>query len=708
MGMITSIRKRLWVVTVLMALALIGFIVMDMTSGSSSSLFNNPDTVGKVAGQNMSWREFQNTERVLYANSDVDYYGRKDYLWNQFLEKAILEAEAADNGTGVSEGELQELQFGYNLSPIIERNFRDPNTGQVNREQLNVFKQGLEDESLDPRLKEFWLVQQKEVVKDRLQKKLDNILSKSLYMPNFMLERNQYESNLKLDIAFGIVPYTVINEEDINLTDSDYEALRKEKAASIKTDEETRTLKIVVMDIIPSVEDSNQIKEVLLAKKADFESTKDDSSFVVSNLGTWDEAYKGPMEMSPDLKDTLGKLPVGSVYGPYIEAGEYKLSKIINRKTIADSVKASHILIRLQTREQYLAAVSLLDSIKNVVSNGKASFDSMAMKYSQDPGSAIKGGDLGYTMKGKMVKPFNDAIFYQMAKGEMKLVLTQFGLHLIKLVDAAYNNNTVEMHLGTISETIVPGDVVSNELYDKAQTLIQQHRTLEGLEKAIKEEGKYKIETAGNLFENSYQISTLGAFSNNTAREMIRWAYTKSTKTGDVSPEVYSIQEDQKKYTNKYAIAALSEVVPAGLASTESLKNALKNELLKRKRFELIKSKIGTVSDLGLTLGEYTIDRIDTAYAVTPYSGYIPNLGEETKVISSLVKLENGQISQPLMGEKGVYVCKLLNKSIPEAAANLDAFRAFYIHPAKNVAMSYMLKSLKKKYKATDYRSKFF
>ena len=102
MGMITSIRKRLWVVTVLMALALIGFIVMDMSSGKSASLFNNPDTVGKVAGQTLSWAEFQNTERVLYANSEVDYFGRKDYMWNQFVEKAILDKEAGYNGIGVS------------------------------------------------------------------------------------------------------------------------------------------------------------------------------------------------------------------------------------------------------------------------------------------------------------------------------------------------------------------------------------------------------------------------------------------------------------------------------------------------------------------------------------------------------------------------------------------------------------------------------
>lgn len=158
MGLITSIRKRLWVVTVLMALALVGFIVMDMSSGRSSWFFNNPDSIGEVAGQKISWKEFQKTENVLYRNADVDFFGRKEYIWHQSLERAIFEKESKYNGIGVSESELRELEFGNNLSPIIERNFRDPNTGQVLREQLNQFQKGIENQDLPPEAKEFWAV----------------------------------------------------------------------------------------------------------------------------------------------------------------------------------------------------------------------------------------------------------------------------------------------------------------------------------------------------------------------------------------------------------------------------------------------------------------------------------------------------------------------------------------------------------------------
>ncbi|MBK9727058.1 MAG: peptidylprolyl isomerase [Saprospiraceae bacterium] len=707
MGMISSIRKRLWVVTVLMALALVGFIVMDMTSGKSSSLLGNPDTVGSVGGESLTWKDFQNTERILYSNSEVDYFGRKDYLWNQFVEKTILEKDAKCNGTGVSPAEIKELEFGYNLSPIVQRNFRDPNTGQINREQLNTFKQGIEDENLDPRLKDFWMVQEQEIIKDRLSTKLNALVVKSLYMPNFMIERNQYESNLKLDFLYTIIPYDIVNDSDIIIEDSDYEAQAKEKEALLKTDEETRSVKYVILDIIPTAEDSAQIKTSISSKIEGLKTSTDDSTFVVSNLGKWEDAYQKEFEISPALKDTIYKLEKGMVYGPYIDNGEYRIAKVIDKKVIPDSVKSRHILIQVQTREQYQAAVKLLDSLMNQVKTGRASFDSLATKYSQDPGSAVKGGDLGFVATGRMVKPFNDAIFYELAKGEMKLVITQFGLHLIQVTDAIYDNAQLGVHLAIIGETILPGESISNLIYDEAQNLVQENRSLDALEKAVKDGGKYKIDLAGNLFINSYQISKLGAKASSTCRDIVRWAFSKDTKKGDVSTEIYSLQEDEKKYVNKYVVASLFEIKPKGIGSYEPFKDILKGEILKNKKFEKIKATLGQIAELTLGLGGYTY-KIDTALGVSPYSGYITNLGDETKVISSLVKLNEGQSSQALMGEKGAFICKLIKKDIPPAPTTIEAFRHFYIHPAKNVAMTYLMTAMKKQFKIKDNRSKFF
>lgn len=203
MGLITRIRKRLWIVTILMALALAGFIVMDMTSGKSSWFFNNRENVGKVAGQNISWKEFQVTENTLYRNaSDVDYFGRKEYVWNQLIDKAILDKECGENGLGVTDAELKELEFGNNLSPIIQRNFRDPNTGQIAREQLNQFQTGIENNTMPKEAVDFWKIQEKEILRDRMESKLTSLVRGALFMPNFMLERHFLESNEKVDFLF--------------------------------------------------------------------------------------------------------------------------------------------------------------------------------------------------------------------------------------------------------------------------------------------------------------------------------------------------------------------------------------------------------------------------------------------------------------------------------------------------------------------------
>ena len=100
--------------------------------------------------------------------------------------------------------------------------------------------------------------------------------------------------------------------------------------------------------------------------------------------------------------------------------------------------RASHILInasdsasdanKQKAREK---AQSILEAIKK----NPASFADSAKKNSQDPGSAVKGGDLGFFARGAMVKPFEDAA-YALNKGEISgLVQSDFGFHIIQLTD---------------------------------------------------------------------------------------------------------------------------------------------------------------------------------------------------------------------------------------------------------------------------------
>ena len=97
--------------------------------------------------------------------------------------------------------------------------------------------------------------------------------------------------------------------------------------------------------------------------------------------------------------------------------------------------RASHILIKVGSDSKDLAAAKTkLAMIKGKLDAGTP-FAELAKEYSQDPGSSENGGDLNWVAAGDMVKPFEDALF-SMNKGEVSdVVKTQFGLHLIKLVD---------------------------------------------------------------------------------------------------------------------------------------------------------------------------------------------------------------------------------------------------------------------------------
>ncbi len=101
--------------------------------------------------------------------------------------------------------------------------------------------------------------------------------------------------------------------------------------------------------------------------------------------------------------------------------------------------QASHILITADTQasaEQKQAARAKAEQLLKQVKQNPASFAEVAKKNSQDPGSAAKGGDLGFFPRGAMVKPFDDAVF-RMKPGDIEgLVESQFGFHIIRLTAA--------------------------------------------------------------------------------------------------------------------------------------------------------------------------------------------------------------------------------------------------------------------------------
>ncbi|MEP6646807.1 MAG: peptidylprolyl isomerase [Saprospiraceae bacterium] len=703
MALISEIRKKSWLLIILIALGMGGFVVMDMVSKASKGS-GSQYTVGSVNGQKIEWPDFQHAERILYPNSTGDVYGQRNYIWNFMVEERLLRDEAEDIGLNVGNEELEDLEFGTNhLSPIIQRNFRDPNTGQMDHKNLDQIKANLGTGKLQPQLEEYWNYQVTEIKKERIQRKLTNIVKKGMYTPTWLAQQLQAEQGTILDFKYVKIPLDTTATSDIKLTDEDFKNFMKENEGLMKKKEEFRTVDFVVFNVIPTVEDSATVRKTITDRVELFKEAKNDSSFVENNYGSIDIVYFKKADLPDAIADTVFKLPVGTVYGPYIDGVDMKAVKILDRKILPDSVQARHILIRAENATEIASARKTIDSLKILIESGKERFDSLAMRVSQD-GSNSKGGDLGYSANGRMVKPFNDALFYTGKQGVLQVVTSQFGVHLIEITGRKFIKNTEGVKLAYLIEPIVPSEATQATVYDNAIEFSGQNRTVDALHKAVDAKPELSVETAEGLTTNAFQFSTLG--NGGTSRDVVRWAFNPDTKLGSVSPEVFVYDEPTLFYNSHYVVPGLKTIMKKGNYTLAEVKEKFKQKVLDKKQAELIASKI-TNPDLQAVADQFHVP-IDTFKNVNFNMSYLDGIGGETALIGKVSVMKVGETSKPIPGQSGTFVAQVINMAAPNNTSDLSSVRNQSLMVARGSVDTRLMEVLKEKATIKDNRYTFY
>ena len=702
MALISKIRKNSWILILMLALGLGGFVVMDMVSAASKSS-GNQFTIGVVNGEKLDWNDFQRAERIFYPNSTGDVYGQRNYIWNYMVEDQLLKAEGEELGLNVGTEEMEELQFGTHLSPVIQRNFRDPNTGQMDRNTLDQIKANLGTGKLQPQLEDFWKFQSGEIVKDRLQSKLAGLIKKSIYTPTWMAQQLQAEQGSSIDFTYVLVPLDKVAEGDVKLTDDDYKAWMKDNAGLLKKKEEIRNVDFVVFNVTPTTEDTAVVREKINENIAAFRTTENDSQFVENNYGIIDEVYYKKADLAEMIADTVFDLPVGTVYGPYIDGVSFKAVKVLGKKVIPDSIQARHILIRAENADAVMAATKKLDSIKTVIESGAGRFDSLAMRVSQD-GSAQKGGDLGWSALGRMVKPFNDLIFYKAEPGQLNLVTTQFGVHLVEVTGRKYIDNEQGVKVAYLVEPIVPSEETQAAVYDDALEFSGQNRDVTEMKAAVEKNPALSIETAAGLTANAYQFSSLGGGA--TSRDIIRWAFAPETKVGMVAPEVYVYDEPTLFYNSRYVVPALKSVVKAGEASLAEVKELYTDKVTTLKRGEILSSKM-TGKSLEAVASEFGVE-VDTFNNVNFNMSYLQGLGNESRLIGKVTSLKEGESAGPIVGISGVYMVKVIHRTEASVSTDIAAFRGQLANTTRSSIDSRLMEAVRNAAEIKDNRYKFY
>lgn len=104
-----------------------------------------------------------------------------------------------------------------------------------------------------------------------------------------------------------------------------------------------------------------------------------------------------------------------------------------DRYEVPEERRASHILILTKPDADKQQSKAKAEEVLAELQKSPAKFAELARKYSEDPGSAEKGGDLGFFGRGMMVKPFEESVFKQKEGETSGLVESEFGYHIIKL-----------------------------------------------------------------------------------------------------------------------------------------------------------------------------------------------------------------------------------------------------------------------------------
>ena len=695
----------MWLMIILIGLALAAFVIMDMTSGGGGAPTVNQFEVGEVDGEKIDWNEFQRMEQVLYSGSDVSIYDRREYLWNFFVNKALVNDYADNLGLNVGREELMELQFGSNLSPIIQQRFTNPQTGQVDRQTLNEFRQAINNNQLQPQQRQYWQYQEREIMQNRTQTKFVNLVAKSMYTPTWLAEREAQLQSIQAGFTYVKVPFAEVSNSEAKVSDEDLQTFLSENKTRFNRDNETRIITYASMRVQPTAADSASLRNDLSERLKEFAVAENDSLFIDFNQGFMAPTYQKKEDLPEEIQELVFDLNKGDTYGPYMSQGTYQAIKVLGFQNIPDSVEARHIFRQIDPNDpaSLQRGRTLLDSLKEQIESGQATFDSLARNNGQD-GSAAKGGDLGYFQPGSMLPTFENKTFYDLDVNELGVFQSQAGLHLVEVTDKAFDSETRGVKLGYLVEPIIPSEETQNALYEEALTIASENRNVEDLKAAAEQRQDLQIKTSQPLGKNAYQIE--GVTSVDAARSIVRYAFEKKTTVGNVSPDVFIVEAQEQFYNAEYIIAGLSNVIPAGSPKLEDVRTIVRPEVLKKKKGEILREAMQG-KNLSSVAQQFDV-RIDTVQAVGLNATRIANIGDEPALVAALQNMERGDVSAPIVGNNGVYLLQLTSKTEMPAMGNISQIKSSKSMQVRQRAQSQLLQAMQEGAELIDDRDKFY
>ena len=706
MALINTLRNKMGKVLVgVIGFSIVAFVAGDLLGPNSVLLGGANTEIAEIAGQTIKYEEFLAKENEITFNFRQNNQGRnpnsaqQTYLrsqtWDALVAERAFENQFSMLGIEVTDEELEDMVQGDNIHPQIIQAFTNPETGEFSKDQIIEFLSSLSQQP--PAQRAAYENFERSLIPSRRRVKFDNLMVKTNYATEEEA-KNQYEvSSATASVNYMYVPFFSVQDSLVTVTDEELEAYLSENSEEYQK-EETRELKYVSFDVVPSSQDSATVLEDINKLKEELALTDNDSTFAMINSESDDAFSEFTMENLPAaLQINEEVISEGEIVGPEIESGSYIIYKMSGR-TLSDeySARASHILFKWtdESTTSKAEAKKQARSVLRQIKNG-SDFGDMARIHGTD-GTKNQGGDLGWFTQGKkMVKEFDDAVFAANKTGLLNdVVETQFGYHIIDVTSAKTNE---KYKVAKVALEIYISDETRNLVYRDAETFALESKNIQDFESNATAKD-IKVTTAANVDKNARRITGL-----TEARTVVYWAYNKAS-VGDIS-QVYEI-EDQ------YIIAALSGKQEEGTSNLEAVRNEIEKKVRDQKKADIIIENMNSLEEDELANMVIAYEGNGAKYYSMPSlkmsSNSLQSVGLAPEAVGVIFSMDDGERTVPFAIDNGVILIQLVNKIEAPEISDYETYRNQVLQKRQGRIAAKVDNAVKELADIVDDRYKFF
>ena len=711
MAALGKIRKRGVALVIIIGLGLFAFIAEEAFRSCEATKNQQRQQVGEVLGNKINVQEFQalvdEYQEVLKMTQGVDNLSEeqlnslKDEVWNSYVNEQIIANEAGKIGLTVTDEEMQNIMKEGTNPMLMRTPFVNQETGRFDVTMLTKFLADYKKNASNPQVAEsyqkiyqFWQFIEKQLRSQTLAQKYQALIGNSL-LSNPVSAKMAFEAqNMESDVELASIAYSTVNDNDVQVAESDLKAEYDAKKEMFKQTVETRDIKYVAFQVVASAADRQALMATMKEASDKLQSganpaevvRKAQSQFPYTGIAATKKAYPS------DIAAKIDSMAVGQTSAPFETKSDNTLNvvKLLAKVQMPDSIEYRQIQVGGATVDE---ARKTADSIYTALKGG-ADFDKLAEKYGQtgqkqwltsamyENSNTMDEESKNY-LNSINTLAVNDVKNLEFSQGNIVLQVTARKA-MVDKYDVAVVKHTIDFSKATYSEA-----------YNKFSQYVSENKTLEQLEKNAGKFG-YKVQERKDLFNSEHNVAGIRA-----TREAMKWIF--DAKAGEVSP-LYECGSN-----DNLLVVALTKVNPVGYRSLSDVQDILKPEVLRNKKFEQIKSKFAGVADIAAAKAKGA--RVDSVKQIT-FSApvFVQATGSSEPALSGAVAaLKQGDFSKALVkGNGGAYLFRVIKKAQREGAKFDEKTMERSLSQRAQQAAGRFLQELYQKANVVDNRYLFF